>query len=68
MYLDPGLGGMLLQIVVAIVAAGGATLFVMRKKIRNFFSKGSKSAEVPDRPDTGAAGQAEDVIDMLDDE
>ena len=68
MYLDPGLGGMLLQIVVALVAAGGATLFVMRKKIRNFFSKGSKDAETPNRPESGAIGESDDVIDTLDDD
>ena len=68
MYLDPGLGGMLLQIVVALVAAGGATLFVMRKNIRNFFSKDSKDAGVPNRPESGAVGESDDVIDTLDDD
>ena len=40
----------------------------MKKKTRNFFSKGSKSAEFPNSPDSGAGEQEEDVIDMLDDE
>ena len=31
MYLDPGFGGILLQVVVAIIAAGGAILFSFRK-------------------------------------
>ena len=39
MYLDPALGGMLLQAVVAIIAVGGGLLFSFRKKIRAMFSK-----------------------------
>jgi len=37
MYLDPGFGGMLLQVVVVIIAMGGAILFSLRKKLRDFF-------------------------------
>jgi type IV secretory pathway TrbF-like protein len=40
MYLDPGFGSMFIQIVVAIIAAGGAILFSMRKKIRGWLTKG----------------------------
>ena len=39
MYLDPGFGGMLVQLIVAIVAVGGAIIFSMRKKIKNLFTK-----------------------------
>lgn len=58
MYLDPGFGGMLIQIVVAIIAVSGAILFSLRKKIRAmFYSKG--------KVDTGAnqIAQNTDVID-----
>lgn len=39
MYLDPGFGGMLLQVIVVIAAVSGGILFSLRKKIRNLFSK-----------------------------
>ena len=37
MYLDPGFGSMLIQGIVAALAAGGAYLILMRKKIAAFF-------------------------------
>ena len=45
MYLDPGFGGMLLQVLLAIIVAGGAILFSLRRKIRASFSK--KKTENP---------------------
>ena len=43
MYIDPGFGGMLIQIGTAIAAAGGVVLFSIRKKIRKLFSKDKKN-------------------------
>ena len=37
MYLDPGFGSMLIQGIVAALAAGGAYLILMRKRIVAFF-------------------------------
>ena len=75
MYLDPGFGGMLVQVLVAIIAAGGIILFSLRRKIRALFSK-EKAAETSNTGDPDVAvvkdGAAEsdgdDVIDMLSDE
>ena len=39
MYLDPAFGGMLVQIIVAIIAVGGGVLYSFRRKIRALFSK-----------------------------
>jgi len=39
MYLDPSFGGMLLQAIVALAAAGGVIVFGMRKKIKALFKK-----------------------------
>lgn len=39
MYLDPGFGGMLVQVTIAIIAVGGGILYSFRRKIRDFFSK-----------------------------
>lgn len=64
MYLDPGFGGMLVQVIVAIVAMGGSLFFVFRKKITGFFKKNKQgvvsSAESPALTETD-----EDVIDVL---
>lgn len=45
MYLDPGFGSMLIQGIIAALAAGGAYLILIRKKIANFFKK-RKAAKI----------------------
>lgn len=69
MYLDPGFGGMLVQVLVAIVAAGGIIIFSLRRKISALFSKKKDtdlSETTADAADT--AKSADDVVDMLSDE
>ena len=72
MYLDPGLGGMMLQIIVAIVAFGGAIAFSMRRKIRAFFSKRKEGNAAPSTSSFAAeksdASDEADVVDMLSDD
>lgn len=71
MYIDPASGGMLIQIIVAIIAAGGALVFGLRKKIKALFSKnkdennsaGTEGIPHQARNDADPA----DVIDMLED-
>jgi hypothetical protein len=51
MYLDPGFGSMLIQIIVAAIAAGGAYLLLFRKKLVSLFKKdgaGKYSASAED--------------------
>jgi hypothetical protein len=67
MYLDPGFGGMLIQIVVALVAAGGAIIFAMRKRIRDLFTKNKKPAENANLS-KNVADDNNDVIDMISDD
>lgn len=40
MYLDPGLGSMLIQALIAAIAVGGGMLIAMRKKVVAFFRRG----------------------------
>jgi len=61
MYLDPGFGGMLVQVVVAIVAVGGGIIYSLRRKIRNLFSKNKNEAEPINFTETN-----DDAEDMLD--
>ena len=76
MYLDPGFGGMLIQVLVAIVAAGGILIFSIRRKLRTLFSRNKRNDTDRAETDTDAAGAStsssesndEDTIDMLSDE
>ena len=68
MYLDPGFGGMLIQIIVALIAGGGAIAFAMRKKIRAFFSKNKEKNNATERIVGNADNLADDVVDMLSDD
>jgi len=75
MYLDPGFGGMLVQVLVAIVAAGGIIVFSLRRKIRALFSTKTESETDKTTTDTGVnipitevEGSDDGVIDMLSDE
>ena len=56
MYLDPGFGSMLIQGIVAALAAGGAYLILMRKKIVAFFQnrKAAKNAANVDQSTIGS--------------
>ena len=63
MYFDPGFGGMLLQVVVAIVAMGGAILFSVRRKIKNAFRKDSNNIKKTTKLTSNATNN--DAIDTL---
>ena len=72
MYLDPGFGGMLVQVIVAIVAMGGIVVFSLRRKIHALFSKnkntGGKTAGTEYPTDPAAGSTDDDAIDMLSDD
>ena len=63
MYLDPGFGGMLLQLIVAIAAVGGGLLFSFRKKIGGLFKKDDGK---PKKAASDVSEAADDAIDVLD--
>jgi len=65
MYLDPSFGGMLLQVIVAIVAGGGVIIFGMRRKIKALFKKNKNDTAANVRRQDSADGE---VVDMLADE
>jgi hypothetical protein len=70
MYLDPGFGSMLIQVAVALVAAGGVLMFSLRKKLAGLFKGksggGSKASKSADRPDSNQTDQVIDAIDEWD--
>jgi hypothetical protein len=67
MYLDPSFGGMLIQVLVAIVAGSGAIIFGMRRKIKAFFRKSKNNIPTNVSSQSRANGE-DDIIDMLADE
>ena len=42
MYLDPGFGSMIIQLVVAMIAGVGAVWLLFKNKIKGWFRKGKK--------------------------
>lgn len=57
MYLDPGFGSMLIQAVIAVIAAGGAYLLMFRKRLAGFF-KGKRARQgAAAKEDEGKAGK-----------
>jgi hypothetical protein len=64
MYLDPSFGGMLLQILVAVAAGGGAIAFGMRRKIKMFFTK-NKNSVTKDITRQSTANGDDGIVDML---
>jgi len=45
MYLDPGFGSMVIQMVIGLIAAGGVVLFTLRQKIAKLFGRSPKENE-----------------------
>ena len=66
MYLDPGFGGMLVQIIIAIVAMGGALLYAFRRKISAVLKRKKNGEE--ENINTEAPVSTDDVVDTLADD
>jgi len=67
MYLDPGFGGMLLQVLVAIAAGGGVIIYGMRKKIKALFKKNKNISKTNVNSQTSGDDE-EGIVDMLADD
>ena len=69
MYLDPAFGGMLLQVIIAVVAVGGGIIYSFRRKIKAFFSKNKgETKKVTDLSEPSNALDAIDTIDEINEE
>ena len=67
MYLDPAFGGMFLQVILALAVVGGAMIFVMRRKIRELFTK-NKDDIYKDQPAINSDASDDGVVDTLADQ
>lgn len=67
MYLDPAFGGMILQIILALIVVGGTMLFAMRRKIRSLFTK--KQDDIyKNQPAVNSDASNDGVVDTLSDQ
>ena len=66
MYIDPAFGGMLLQVVLGIVAVGGAIVYSIRRRAKRLLGK--------DKPDEQmntvnfSSGGTNEMVDTLEEE
>jgi len=64
MYLDPAFGGMILQIILALVVVGGTMIFAMRRKAKMLLNK--KQDDIyQDQPKFNPDASDHGVIDTL---
>ena len=66
MYLDPGFGGMLIQILLVLIASFGAFAFSARKKIKSFFNK-NKNENIQKDISFKETNDDDNIIDPLKD-
>lgn len=59
MYLDPGFGQMVIQIVVAAIAVGGAYFVVFKNKLRKVFKKDKAADQAVEASEAEAAAKLE---------
>jgi hypothetical protein len=58
---------MLVQVVVALIAAGGVLMFSLRRRISSFFAKkDNKKAEISKNAEPAGEDMADRVIDAID--
>lgn len=49
MYLDPGMGSMIIQVIIAALAVGGSALYVVRDRIKNLWKRKQKRDDDKER-------------------
>ncbi len=64
MYIDPGVGSMIIQFVIAAIAAGGATLVAFRQRIAAYFRR-RKAAKNGASPIIAQADEEASPVDDL---
>ena len=46
LYIDPGFGSMVIQVIIGAIAAGSAGLYMFRQRIAQFFNRSAKDDSV----------------------
>ena len=66
MYLDPGFGQMLVQVIIAALAVCGGYFFVIKKKLHSMFSKkGSQASEEVEEAENEAKAKVAALKDAM---
>ena len=63
MYIDPAFGGMLLQVVLGIVAVGGAIIYSVKRRAKKLLGKDSPNEQM--NTVSFSSGGANDMVDTL---
>ena len=63
MYIDPAFGGMLLQVVLGIIAVGGALVYSLKRRAQRLLGK-ENPEEAPEGADFAQTGPGE-MVDTL---
>ena len=63
MYIDPAFGGMLLQVVLGIVAVGGAIIYSIKRRAKRLLGKDSPDEHI-NTVDFSSSG-ANEMVDTL---
>ena len=63
MYIDPAFGGMLLQVVLGIVAVGGAIIYSVKRRAKKLLGKDSPNEQM--NTVGFSSGVANDMVDTL---
>ena len=42
LYIDPGMGSMVIQVIIGAIAAGSATLYMFKQKFAKFFKRSTQ--------------------------
>lgn len=51
MYFDPGFGSIIIQVVLAVIAATGVVWLTMKKRLKSLFSKKKNTDDDPEEQD-----------------
>lgn len=51
MYFDPGFGSMIIQVVLAVIAAAGVVWLTMKNRIKKIFSRKKNTDDNPEEQD-----------------
>jgi len=49
LYIDPGFGSMVIQVIIGAIAAGSAALYMFRQKVAQFFGRSKKDDSIEEK-------------------
>lgn len=59
MYLDPGFGSMIVQVIVAAIAGCGVVLYSIRRKLKSIFKRGKPAPDSVENVEEEKPGESD---------